>query len=285
MSSSDRITGVMCGILKACDIRVNEKYFLLAFIVRAVVPVSWRFDANAKRQVVRLTMCGRYVRRGELALFAERFDFLFNLPTPASCNIAPTNLADVVRMEEGGRRHSQITWGFLPVWAKDTKTRTINAKSETIHESKMFKPSFQKRRCLILADGVIEWQSDGKKKIPHLFTLKDNQPFAFAGIWNRTKLGEESHESCAILTTNANPLFGRFHDRMPVILQANAIAPWLDPEIEEPEALKELLVPYSAEEMASVTISPKVNDARYKAADCLEPTIAAVSGDLFAELS
>lgn len=230
-------------------------------------------------------MCGRYVRRGELALFAERFDFLFTQATPPSCNIAPTNLADVVRMEEGARRHSQITWGFLPVWAKDTKTRTINAKSETIHESKMFKPSFQKRRCLILADGVIEWQTDGKKKIPHLFTLKGEQPFAFAGIWNRTKIGEESHESCAILTTSANSLFGRFHDRMPVILQTKAIAPWLDAEIGEPESLRELLVPYPAEEMASVTVSSKVNDARYKAADCLEPTVGIVSGDLFSEIA
>ena len=275
----------MCGILKACGERVNEKHFVFTLSVHALVPGIWARARTLYEEWRDLFMCGRYVRRGELALFAERFDFLFTHPTPISCNIAPTNLADVVRMHDGARRHSQITWGFLPVWAKDTKTRTINAKSETAHESKMFKPSFQKRRCLILADGVIEWQTDGKKKIPHLFTLKDNQPFAFAGIWNRVKINDEPHESCAILTTAANSLFGRFHDRMPVILQANAISPWLDPEIEEPEALKEVLVPYPAEEMTSMTISPKVNDARYKMADCLEPTVAAVSGDLFEELS
>src|SRR5689334_312360 len=195
-------------------------------------------------------MCGRYVRRGELALFAERFDFLFTTSTPPSCNIAPTNFADVVRVEDGIRKHAQVTWGFLPVWAKDAKTRTINARSENVHESKMFKFSLGKRRCLILADGVIEWQTQGKKKQPYLFTLKDNQPFAFAGLWNRTKIGEEKHESCAILTTSANSLFARYHDRMPVILQSGAIAPWLDPEIEDGQALEELLVPYPADEMA-----------------------------------
>jgi putative SOS response-associated peptidase YedK len=230
-------------------------------------------------------MCGRYVRRGELALFAERFDFLFTTPTPPSFNTAPTNIADVVRVEEGVRRHAPITWGFLPVWAKDTKTRTINARSETVHESKMFKNAFQKRRCLILADGVIEWQTDRKRKIPHLFTLRGGQPFAFAGLWNRTKIGEESLESCAILTTSANALFGRIHERMPVILRDDAIAPWLDLEVEDPAALTELLVPYPAEQMASVAVSEKINDARYKAADCLQPTVAAVSGDLFSDLT
>jgi len=171
------------------------------------------------------------------------------------------------------------------VWAKDTKTRTINARSEKVHESKMFKSSLQKRRCLILADGVIEWQTEGKRKLPHLFTLKGNEPFAFAGLWNRTKIDGETHESCAILTTSANTLFGRYHDRMPVILQAGAIAPWLDPEIGDLEPLGEFLVPYPAEEMTSVAISPKVNDARYKFPDCLEPTPVIASGDLFADLS
>lgn len=228
-------------------------------------------------------MCGRYVRRGELALFAERFDFLLNLPTPPSCNIAPTNLADVVRVEEGQRRHAQIVWGFLPVWAKDTKTRTINARSETVHESKMFKPALQKRRCLILADGIIEWQTLGKKKLPHLFTLKGDRPFAFAGLWNRTRIGEESHESCAILTTEPNALFARIHNRMPVVLQDNAVAPWLDAEITDIDALRTLLVPYPAEEMTSVMISPKINNARNKDADCLTPTEAdtTVQGNLF----
>jgi putative SOS response-associated peptidase YedK len=230
-------------------------------------------------------MCGRYVRRGELALFAERFDFLFTTATLPSFNVAPTNIADIVRVEEGQRRHVPMTWGFLPVWAKDTKTRTINARSETVCESKMFKSSMQKRRCLILADGIIEWQTDGKRKLPHLFTLKGDQPFAFAGLWNRTKIGEEVHESCAILTTEANPLFARIHDRMPVVLQDSAITPWLDPEIDDPQMLKEVLVPYPADQMTSTSISPKVNDARYKGADCLEPTVAAVSGDLFADIS
>ncbi|MBI2808908.1 MAG: SOS response-associated peptidase [Planctomycetes bacterium] len=227
-------------------------------------------------------MCGRYVRRLDLAIYAEQFGFLIETPTPPAYNIACTNLADVVRVREGVRRHAPVPWGFLPVWAKDAKSRTINARSETVHELRMFRNAFEKRRCLILADGIIEWQTIGKRKLPYLFTLKGDQPFAFAGIWNRTRVGAESVESCAILTTAANELFARIHDRMPVILQKDAIASWLDTDKEDASVLREFLVPYPAEEMASIAISPKVNSARYKEADCLEPT-AAASEDLFAE--
>lgn len=230
-------------------------------------------------------MCGRYVRRLELSIYAEEFGFLFETRTPPCSNIACTNMADTVRMEEDRRRHVPMPWGFVPVWAKDTKTRYINARSETVHESKMFRTAFEKRRCLILADGFIEWETIKKQKLPHLYTLKGNKPFAFAGIWNRTRIGEESVESCAILTTSANELLSRIHDRMPVILQKEAIGPWLDPDIEDAKVLRELLVAYPAQEMASVAISTKVNNSRYKSSDCLEPTTSAASGDLFFNLT
>jgi putative SOS response-associated peptidase YedK len=231
-------------------------------------------------------MCGRYVRRLELSIYAEHFDFLIETPTPAAYNIACTDLADVVRVQENRRRHAPVPWGFLPMWAKDARTRTINARAETIDQSRMFRSAFEKRRCLILADGIIEWQTIGKRKLPHLFTLNGDQPFAIAGIWNRTHIGETSVESCGIITTEANELFARIHDRMPVVLPQSAIAAWLDPDLEDAKALRKLLVPYPASEMTSIAISPKVNNARYKTADCLESTAsAAASGGLFANLT
>jgi len=229
-------------------------------------------------------MCGRYVRRGELALFAEHFDFLIETPTPPAYNIACTDLADVVRFQEDRRRHTPMPWGLLPIWAKDAKSRTINARAETVDTTRMFRNAFEKRRCLILADGIIEWQAAGRKKLPHLFTLKGDKPFAFAGIWNKTRIGEKSVESCAIITTEANEVFARIHDRMPVVLQKDAIAPWLDPANEDLAALKALLVPYPAAEMTSIPISIKVNSARYKTADCLESAAPAASDDLFSDL-
>lgn len=251
-------------------------------------------------------MCGRYVRRLDLAAYAEHFDFLIETPTPPGYNIAPTDPADVVRLQDNHRRHTQMSWGLVPAW--DAKTRQINARSETVATSRMFKDAFAKRRCLVLADGIIEWQTLGKQKLPHLFTLKGDRPFAFAGIWNATPnrpltpgpsppegRGEKMHggpsppegrgESCAILTTSANALFARIHDRMPVVLQEKSVATWLDPDADV-AALQECLTPFPAEEMTSVAISSKVNNARYKSADCLTPAavVATASNDLFADI-
>jgi putative SOS response-associated peptidase YedK len=78
-----------------------------------------------------------------------------------------------------------LRWGFLPPWAKTPTDRPqpINAKSETVAQSRMFAKSLQARRCLLLADGFYEWRSEGKAKQPFYIRMKDEKPFAFAGIW------------------------------------------------------------------------------------------------------
>ena len=231
-------------------------------------------------------MCARFVRRVDVWVYAKLFDFLIDAASPPAFNIACTDLVDVVvRMQDRVRRHVPMPWGFLPAWAKDTKTRYVNARSETVHQSRMFGKAFEQRRCLILGDGIIEWETVQRKKLPYLFTLKNDGPFAFAGIWNRTRIGDQSIESCAIITTTANELFARIdHDRMPVLLRPESVGVWLDPGIEQPTALLELLVPFSADEMDVRRVSTKVNDVRYKAADCLEAEELAGSEDLFSSL-
>jgi putative SOS response-associated peptidase YedK len=52
------------------------------------------------------------------------------------------------------------------------------------------------------------------------------------------------------------------HDRMPVILDAEAESLWLDPETEDPSRLTALLQPYPAEEMEAYEVSTIVNSAR-----------------------
>lgn len=229
-------------------------------------------------------MCARFVRRVDIHVCAKVFDFVVETPTPPGYNIAATDLVDAVLFDVGGRKHVPMPWGFLPAWAKDTKTRYVNARAETVGESKMFRSSFEKRRCLVLADGIIEWRTVEKRKLPYLFTLKDDGPFAFAGIWNRTRIGETSLESCAILTTGPNELFARVHDRMPVVLRPEAVAPWLDPGADL-AALKQWLGPYPAEQMSVRPISTKINNSRHKTPDCLESASPAAMDDLFASIS
>ena len=61
----------------------------------------------------------------------------------------------------------------------------------------------------------------GEEKIPTYFHLKDNKVFALAGVYDlwSSPSGESIH-SCSVITTSANNLVGKIHDRMPVILNS-----------------------------------------------------------------
>ncbi len=86
-----------------------------------------------------------------------------------------------------------------------------------------------------------------------------NRPFAFAGICDywKDKEGKEL-KSFSIITTDANELIAKIHDRMPVILSKKDEKVWLDPALDITEAMK-MLHPYPAEEMKMYPVSTLVN--------------------------
>ena len=122
------------------------------------------------------------------------------------------------------------------------------------------------RRCLIPADGFYEWKKEGKQKLPIYIRRPDEEPFAFAGLWERWN----DIESCTILTTSANGLMQPFHDRMPVILSPNDYDVWLDRQNADPGNLNYLFEPYPDSELVAQPANPVVNNARHDAADCIE---------------
>jgi putative SOS response-associated peptidase YedK len=86
-----------------------------------------------------------------------------------------------------------LHWGLIPYWAKDAKVgySTINARAETVAIKPTFREAFKSRRCLIPPDGFYEWQKRGDRKQPYLIHMKDDSPFAFAGLWERWKKDEK----------------------------------------------------------------------------------------------
>ena len=118
---------------------------------------------------------------------------MYNIPIPKqtdlpiSYNIAPSQDVLAVRYdsEKSARSLVALRWGLIPSWADDEKIgyKTINARMETVQSAPSFRSAFQKRRCLILADGFYEWRKTGGPKVPFDVALEDNRPFAFAGLW------------------------------------------------------------------------------------------------------
>ena len=173
-----------------------------------------------------------------------------------------------------GPSHAQyLRWGLVPPWAKDLKlgSKLINARAEDVAHKPPFRAAYQRRRCVLIADGFYEWRpaARGKKKEPVYYALRDGAPFAIAGLWERwwPGHGAEPIATCTLLTADANELVRRVHDRMPVLLRPQDIARWLVPQADSAH----LLAPFPAEALRARDVSTVVNDANHEAADCLAP--------------
>jgi putative SOS response-associated peptidase YedK len=211
-------------------------------------------------------MCGRFVRITPIPDIAERFKIkqIFADLTP-SYNIAPSQEIVIIK-DEGMRQLIQCRWGFIPSWAKDPSigNKMINARSETVSEKPAFRSAFNKKRCLVIADGFYEWRAEGKKKFPMYIRLKSREPFGFAGLYNVwTSPDGEKSCTCTIITTEANDAVKPIHDRMPVILPREKEDVWINPALEDKEILLAVLKPYPSEEMEAYEVSTKVNFPQY----------------------
>lgn len=216
-------------------------------------------------------MCGRFTLTAPDELVAEAFGLDEPPRLSARFNIAPAQPVAIVRREAAGaRRLSLAHWGFPTRSAAEAEDEAfpalmINARSETAASKPTFREAFAQRRCLIPADGFYEWRK-GRREAFH-FSLSEQAIFAFAGLWQAA----DETPVCLILTTEANEVVSRVHPRMPVILPRPAYERWLEPGPGEPAALRELLRPYPAAQMASRAVSSFVNDARHEGRRCLEP--------------
>ncbi|MFH0793003.1 MAG: SOS response-associated peptidase, partial [bacterium] len=179
-------------------------------------------------------MCGRYSQTAPLDVVMKRFEIAAGGDESLSprYNLAPTQDAPVVVIvQEQGRRLKMMRWGLVPSWAKDCSigNKLINARGETILEKTSFKRAFQRRRCLVVADGFYEWKRAGGRKQPMRIVMRDRQPFGMAGLWEAWRSPEgESVESFTIITTEANEMIRGIHNRMPVILKRGDEGMWLD---------------------------------------------------------
>jgi putative SOS response-associated peptidase YedK len=242
-------------------------------------------------------MCGRFTLRAPASLVAEQFGLLDVPPLDPRYNIAPTQPVAVVRTAGLGavqeplpspvsgeglgvraasspRELVWLRWGLVPSWAQDPAigNRLINARAETAAQKPAFRAAMRRRRCLVVADGFYEWQRTGARKQPYFIRMRDDRPFAFAGLWESWEGADHSAlETCTILTTDANELMRPIHDRMPVIVSPDDYALWLDPANERPEQLASLLEPYRGDAMIAYPVSTLVNSPAHDDPRCIEP--------------
>ncbi len=130
---------------------------------------------------------------------------------------------------------------------------------------------FERKRCMIPADGFYEWKQMYGRKQPMSITMWDGEPFAFASLFDTwtSPNGQKLH-SCTIITTRPNEVVADIHDRLPVILGQEDENLWLDLERFDLELLRSVLVSYNAGQMKAYPVPAMVGNPKNEASKSIE---------------
>ena len=230
-------------------------------------------------------MCGRFLSSSPVSELAERFGAELTIDDrPPRYNVAPTDeVVAVATSKQGSRRLGLLSWGLVPHWTTGPKPgkRLINLRSETLPQRTGFRTILQRRRCILPADGFYEWREAGAGRAKQAFLIRSTggTPLALAGLWDIWAPSggpgaSERIRTCTILTTAPNRAVATLHDRMPVVLPADAWEPWLDPAVDDLALLQAFLRP-SDEPMELVPVGRLVNNVKNDGPELIEPVVDA----------
>lgn len=192
-------------------------------------------------------------------------------------NIAPTDEHWIVRTRYEERQILPAKWGLVNSWAKDAKRAAaqINARAETIDRSPAFREAFEKRRCIVPADGYFEWTGSKDARRPVWFHRDDGKLLLFAGLYESWQPApDEWQRTFTIITTEANDLTSPVHDRMPVILTEEEADAWMYQDEKDFPKLRQLLDPAPNELLIATPVSQRANSVKNDDPECLTPLVA-----------
>jgi putative SOS response-associated peptidase YedK len=213
-------------------------------------------------------MCSRFYRTTDLKDLYERFEIAEVIEAhPPQYNIAPTDPAYIIPATPGERHADWRIFGIINPFRKE-RNLLINMRAESFVHKPPFKPYLLNQRCVVIADGFIEWlRKETKTKktdnYPYRFDARDHQTVGLAGVWHE--------EGFVIITTEPNGVVSQIHDRMPVILRREDEAAWLDASNKDFGTLVTMLAPYPAAAMQKAPIAKAASNSKNKQAEILTP--------------
>ena len=214
-------------------------------------------------------MCGRFAITLPPQSMRALFGYAEQPNFPERYNVAPTQPIPIVRAaREGGivRHLTLARWAFLPGFVKDPTTFPLifNARAEGLGDKASFRHALRRRRCLVPADAFYEWQRTGTGKTArsqaYLCRRADGETMGLAALWETWMgpNGEEVDTAC-IVTTEANALSGAIHPRLPVVIEREDWAAWLQPDDDAAATAAALLRTPAEEVLVFVPVSERVN--------------------------
>ena len=195
-------------------------------------------------------------------------------------NAAPSQLLPVLRLNTDTRQPEVVPlrWGLVPTWAKSgsgVAVGVVNARAETVAQKPSFREAGDRRRCLVPADGFLEWEQIAGKKQPHWFRLNGGVPFGFAALWEPpAPAAKHPGGTVAILTVEATADVSDYHDRMPAMLRPERFADWLT-ALDWPSALA-VLTPWPEGSVTHHPVSTELNSPSADRPEMLRPVVASL---------
>lgn len=194
-------------------------------------------------------MCGRYRLhrhwerdlQGYLRLVVDKIDVDEELAA-GSDEVFPRNRMPIIRRDDAGDLTAELRqWGFIAEFpgkaidkatGKPKKVRrdVINAMSEKLTTSFMWKWAFAERRCLIPMASWDEWPETGGGKQRVRISMPSEPVFIAAGLYEVStdpKTGEKV-PVYTMCTVPPNTFLGTVHDRAPMVLKPHQYEAWLD---------------------------------------------------------
>ena len=245
-------------------------------------------------------MCGRYASSRRPEDLIEEFEVVASRvtsPLAPDYNVAPTDEVyavmerpprpeETVASPEPERQLRVVRWGLVPSWAKDPRigSRMINARMETLADKPAFRRALAARRCLLPADGYFEWYpteqltASGKpRKQPFFIRPADGGVLAMAGLYelwrNPTAAADDPDRwlwTATVITTEAEDALGRIHDRMPLMVERDRWADWLDPQRTATDEVLALLQPAAPGQLEAYPVSTAVGNVRNNYPELIE---------------
>lgn len=211
-------------------------------------------------------MCVRYVgvdpRKDRVQ---ERLGLIYGIEPKGS----ETFPGDAGEMLLPSRELVAARWGMQPAWADDPnwgRKRAYNARSETIRERPTFRAAILRRRCVVAAESFYERNSGRWLRI----SPEDGEPILIASIYEPPNDWTEL-PTYALVTTEPNGRIAPLHDRMPVVLDLDGAAAWLDPATPARE-IDRLMIP-CPDELLTIEDAGPVGGPRRKEPAAGEPSL------------
>ena len=188
------------------------------------------FLLNLIISIYHIIMCGRFVNLNKIDKLNKIFEIneSENVENGISYNIAPSQ-STIIMTNSKFFKIEKANWGMKFFDKRQNQEKNIiNSRLETIQNKILFKESFEKRKCVIPANGYYEWSINDNIKIPYFINIPDKETIYFAGIWKYLNFKKSSMKVFSIITKPSNSLLKEIHNRMPVTLSSEESKGYLD---------------------------------------------------------